>query len=968
MRTARTSPLSSLLTYLCLALLVTGCTLTAEILDSSSELDSITPDEGLVFNKAHLDFSDLRGDIYDVQTDSGGNIQVQLNLQEYVYRNKLRFKNIPADAELVCSGTDGNLAISAIDLSGTREIKFLYGYWTPDTQALADKQAQVQSFSCHLEAAGEQSNTIVFNLSLNESEVIRASVPAYTEIETYGSGYSPVVSGNGRYVAFLSVMDFTADDVNGVPDVYVWDRDTGKVVRASLSSSGEGANDTSLSPSISADGRYVVFSSYASNLVANDTNDSRDVFIHDLQTRETKIVSANSSGTIGDEYSGSPVISKDGRFVVFESEATNLDPADVNGEQDIYIYARETGQVTLVSVNNAGALADSDSEGASVSADGRFVVFTSYASNLVAGDGNDQSDIFVRDLQTSQTTRVSVSSGAVEGDMYSYEATISDDGRYVAFTSGATNLVAGDGNWDTDIFLHDRQTSQTTRVSAAPAGVDGDGYATSPSLSSDGRYVLFYSRASNLIAGDTNGVSDIFRYDRGSGTTVRVSLTTAGAQPSTGSSSPSLSGDGQSLVYHRADQIYYHDLNIAEITEVAIGIPGVDNDGVSEAPSISGDGRYVAFQSSATNLVAGDTNGVTDIFVHDRQLATTVRVSVSSAGVQANGQSLNPKISLDGRYVVFSSDATNLVAGDGNAVGDIFVYDRQTAQTSRVSISSAAAEADGASYTPSVSGDGRYVAFQSWAGNLVAGDTNSTADIFVHDRQTGNTVRASVSTAGTQGNAVSTFPVISADGQYVAFESSATNLVVDTGFFKDIFVRDLQLSQTTRVNVSSAGVQANALASNPSISGDGRYVVFESGATNLVAGDTNNRRDVFVHDRQTAQTTRISVGPAGVQGTQHSGVPAISNDGRYVSFESEAPGLVASDTNGVPDVFVHDLLTGLNLRLESVAKGNGSNEVFQTSISSDGKYVALQSASHLIFPGDNNDGSRDIFISKVPYP
>ncbi|WP_374031168.1 hypothetical protein [Bdellovibrio bacteriovorus] len=500
------------------------------------------------------------------------------------------------------------------------------------------------------------------------------------------------------------------------------------------------------------------------------------------------------------------------------------------------------------------------------------------------------------------------------------------------------------------------------------AGVEGNSYAETPSIDAEGRYILFKSGASNLIVGDTNGVADIFRHDRVGGETVRVSLTTAGTQSTAASTSPSSSGDGQSLVFETGNQVYFHDLSKAEITEVSSGIPGVDNDGISEAPSISGDGRYVAFQSSATNLVVGDTNGVTDIFVHDRQLATTVRVSVSSAGVQANGQSLTPKISLDGRYVVFSSDASNLVAGDVNAAGDIFVHDMQTAQTSRVSISSAAVEADGPSYTPSVSGDGRYVAFQSWAGNLVAGDTNSNADIFVHDRQTGSTVRASVSTAGVETNAVSTLPVISADGRYVAFESSATNLVVDTAFFKDIFVRDLQSSQTTRVNVSSAGVQANALASNPSISGDGRYVVFESGATNLVAGDTNNRRDVFVHDRQTAQTTRISVGPAGMQATEHSGVPMISNDGRYVSFESEASGLVAGDDNGVPDVFVHDLLTGLNLRLDSVAKGNGYNEVFQTSISADGKYVALQSASNLIFGGDNNDGSRDIFISKVPYP
>src|SRR5207249_1268748 len=213
-------------------------------------------------------------------------------------------------------------------------------------------------------------------------------------------------------------------------------------------------------------------------------------------------------------------------------------------------------------------------------------------------------------------------------------------------------------------------------------------------------------------------------------------------------------------------------------------------------PALSADGRFVAFGSDATNLVAGDTNGTTDVFVHDRQTGTTERVSVASGGgTQGNGKSGGffafPALSADGRFVAFQSDATNLVAGDTNGTTDVFVHDRQTATTERVSV-------NGFSAGPALSADGRFVAFHSTGSNLVAGDTNGATDVFVHDRQTGTTERVSGASDGTQGNDASAGPALSADGRLVAFHSSATNLVAgDANRAYDVFVHDRAVSTTT---------------------------------------------------------------------------------------------------------------------------------------------------------------------------
>ncbi len=397
--------------------------------------------------------------------------------------------------------------------------------------------------------------------------------------------------------------------------------------------------------------------------------------------------------------SGNAAISPEGQFVGFTSFAGNLVPDDTNGTNDVFLRDRATATVERISVASDGTEGNGDSGGSSgggylvtklgVSADGAFVAFPSDASNLVAGDTNDSQDIFVRDRAAGETTRISVANnGEQVAGGHGQQVSISDNGQFVSYDSISAFLVDSDGNGQRDVFVHDRGTGTNTLVSVATSGAQGDAMSRYADLSADGQIVAFQSFAGNLVADDTNGVGDIFVRDLAAGTTKRVSVASDGSQ----------------------------------------------SDDISEAAAISADGRYVAFFSQATNLVAGDTNMVQDVFVHDRQTGVTERVNVSDGGGQANDASNSSGdeigISGDGQYVIFPSLATNLVPGDINGTADVFVYDRAAAQISRVSVSEDGIGGDGPSEEPVISDDGQVVAFDSRAANLVPDDGGWFRDVF----------------------------------------------------------------------------------------------------------------------------------------------------------------------------------------------------------------------------------------------
>ena len=360
----------------------------------------------------------------------------------------------------------------------------------------------------------------------------------------------------------------------------------------------------------------------------------------------------------------------------------------------------------LVIANGAAAPAwgaaggNSNSLRPAIAAGGRIVAFWSCADNLVPGDTNGIADVFVRDRRTRTTERVSVGPGDIQANERSFfSAAISADGRFVAFLSGASNLVPGDTNDAGDIFVHDRRTHTTKRVSLGRDGAQANGQSLDNAISADGRLVAFRSDATNLVPGDTNGVEDVFVRDLRRGTTERVSVRRNGAQGNANS--------GSDVV-------------------------------------ISADGRFVAFLSSASNLVPGDTNGEVDTFVHDRRTHATERVSVGRNGAQANSNSYRPALSAHGRFVAFATFASNLVPGDTNNASDVFVRDRRTDTIERVSLGRDGAQANGQSSDNPISAHGRFVAFDSFATNLVPGGTNGERNIFVRDRRRGTTQLVSV--------------------------------------------------------------------------------------------------------------------------------------------------------------------------------------------------------------------------------
>ncbi|MBI5435268.1 MAG: PD40 domain-containing protein [Planctomycetes bacterium] len=381
-----------------------------------------------------------------------------------------------------------------------------------------------------------------------------------------------------------------------------------------------------------------------------------------------------------------------------------------------------------------------------------------------------------------------------------------------------------------------------------------------PGLSGDGRYVAWVSADTNFVAGDVNASTDTFVRDRTNGA----------------------------------------------VECVSVGPNGITTPGDSLLSAISSDGRYVLFYSDSSALVSNDTNGDQDGFLRDRWLGTTERVTLGSGGVQANDYGSAVDVSDDGRWVLLLTTASNFAAGDPPFTNDVFLRDRANDVTTLISADLSGNPGTAHSIATDLSPDGRFVAFYSFSSTLVPGDTNGKVDVFVRDVQTGNLERASVDSAGVEGDRDSWYPVLSADGRFVAFESRSNNLVPnDTNSAFDIFLRDRLAGSTTRISVDSLGGQANGGSNRVRITPDGRWLAFETLSTNLVPNDTNGFADVMLHDRANGATTRVSLGWTGLEPDAHSYDPRISDDGRLVAFTSNATTLTANDRIAA-DVYLRD--------------------------------------------------------------
>jgi Tol biopolymer transport system component len=780
------------------------------------------------------------------------------------------------------------------------------------------------------------------------------------------------LSADGRYIAFTSwAVNLVPgqNDTNQMADVFLHDRVAGTTILVSrrIGPTNGTANGNSDQPSISADGRWIAFVSTAFNLATgHDTIHSEDVFLFDRDTLTVSRVSpwngvGPASSVLG---SRSPVISADGSWIAFVSERTDLVPGqdDGNSAPDLFLHDRAGGTTLLVSraAGTTVTTADSTAEVPSLSADGRYVAFSSLATNLVAGqiDNNGLRDDFLFDRVTGTATLLSRSDAspltAVAG---SYAPRISADGAYVTFASVGTGLVPGqtDANGTWDVFLYERASGAMTLVShnSASLTTTGNGWvdlSQSPQISDDGRYVSFLSGATDAVSGqtDTNGSPDVFLFDRvGGGLTLAshaaAAATTAGNEP-----------------------VYWF--------------------------AMSGDGAWITYYGRATDLVSGqsDANDTHDVFLFDRGAGTNRLLSsaAGSATQAADGASLFPTLSADGGVVTFFTAAGDLVAGvdDLNGLYDLALYDRSAGTNAFLTVHApgmASGSPSGYSFMPSVSADGRYVAFATNALNLIPGvtDDNHTTDVYLVDRVLGTTTLVSHCAApATTGNHSSVLPVVSADGNYVAFLSSATDLVpgqVDTPGTLDVFLYDRVAGVTTLVShaagsPTTAGNGQCGFGSLPALSADGRWVAFACIANNLVASavDPELTLDIFLFDRVTGETVLVShaAGSPTAAGDAPSRSPVISADGSRIAFSSIATDLVSgSDLNGGWDVFLYQRSTGaVSLVSRSAASptttGNGWSE--EPDLSADGRFVAFPSLATNLLPGQVESGglTEDLFV------
>jgi Tol biopolymer transport system component len=666
-----------------------------------------------------------------------------------------------------------------------------------------------------------------------------------------------------------------------------------------------GGDDNSIAPSLSPDGRFVVFTSAANDLVPGGNNVyALNVFLRDCTSNTTVLVSGNLSGTGGGNgNSMSGQVSTNGQFVVFQSDASNLVPNDTNGVTDIFVSDLVAGTTTLVSVSTNGGPANGASTDPVLTPDGRYVAFISRASNLVPGDTNGIPDIFVRDLVAGTNCLVSVGALLPSGSVSPIMAApvITPDGRYVAFFSLATNLVpAVPGTSKGEVYVRDRLMGTTTWASTNAAAIVSAALGLSgmpayhPRLSDDGRYVAFKAGATT-----PGSAVVILQYDSITGATAVVNTNGIGGS--------------------------------------------VDLDD-SYGPEMTPDGRFIAFARQEGSL----GSGYSSVHVWDAQLNSDTLVSDDGSGVPANTTSCAPVISPDGQFVAFLSNATNLV---GNAVTNgfhVYLRNLQSSITQLVDVDTNGIGSTGDTLTSlSLSADGRYVAFSNPDGSLVNLDKNRAEDVFVRDLVAGTTEMVSQRNATVipqVADGLSTLsPLsVSADGRWVAFASPADDLVPnDTNKAPDIFVRDMVNGTNLLVSVGSAGGPALGGGSgSPVISTNGRYVVFISGATNLVAGPVNTNGNVFRRDLQTGTTALVSVGTDGVSpGNDDASDLVISPDGRYVAFLSRASNLAAGITSGV-NTYWRDVSLGQTVGL----KGTGT---FKPSLSGNGRYVAYPATSGL---------------------
>jgi len=842
-------------------------------------------------------------------------------------------------------------------------------------------------------------------LAAHASQLQLVSTPgALTPAGGNGDSVAPILSKDGRYVLFASTANNLSLNGNSIPipslvparfNVYLRDRTSQTTTLVSINPSGTtGGNGDSFPAAISTNGQFVLFESSADNLVANDTNNATDIFLRDLMTGTTELVSVAAHGFPGNGASRTATMTPDGHYVVFVSEASNLVSDDTNRISDIFlrdVIDLATTRISdgAISTNLSLTAPGSGCDSPEITPDGRFIAFTSTATNLIPGL-RSVGDIYVFDRLLDMTTWASIGMRPVlqtamaKTNGTCYNIALSDDGKFVAyqanplplpsanargiilrygldtgisdiihtnvpvsiFTAEATrNLdMTPDGRLVaytavsnvtptfslTHISVWDSVSGLNTLVSASLSNTFVVGsVSTRPVIDPSGRYVSFLSNATNMVASGVAGGWHVYQRDLQAGTTMRVDADTNG--------------------------------NSGLVTELTV-------------PSQSADGSHVAYESYDALLTPADNNRNLDVFIRDLSAGTNDLASAHHPALHSvtpNGPSLSSAFSAsaDGRYIAYASESDNLMAGDTNGFRDIFVRDLASNTNWLISHGLGGVGANGISWEPAISGDGRYVTFTSSSTNLAAGDTNRFSDVFVHDRFTGTTILASVKASGFgQGNNHSFQPVLSDNGRWLLFRSQATDLA--SGSFSggtNLFLRDLLLG--TNFALTTGGESAEAMT--PS----GRFIAF-AGAVPGVA-----TRYVYVWDTALAKVifTNLTINAAALTISAPGNIVAFANSTElrvadlvagtnwlvtsYTSTSRPVPRLSAdgnwlaySRRSAVWDeVYVHDIrqriTTLASHAVDSSADGGGHSDA--PDISPNGRFVVYRTLATNIFPGAN---------------
>jgi Tol biopolymer transport system component len=772
-----------------------------------------------------------------------------------------------------------------------------------------------------------------------------------------GAGDSGVgtFSGDGKFVFFLSsAPNLVTNDHNGVQlDLFRREVATGKTVLASVRADGKaGGNGQTTDFSVSADGRLVAFSSFASDLVPGDGNGVSDVFLRDLATGDTRLVSATAAGRPGRLDSSAPILSADGKFVLFESYAPDLVAGDTNLANDVFLRDLAAGTTALVSARPDRTAGNGPSSAILLSANAEVILFRSDATDLVpAVAGQRVTDLYVRRRSTGVTTRV-VLPGAVTGTaatVFTYNHALSADGRYLAFRTevGSTTSVQDfEGVWWFDLQLGTKVRASGTLL-VAGSGDESSG----PVMTADGRTLAFEVKPGSFQPGVTkiwNATTGLHSLDG-----LVPSVPPGSAEP-TSSLAPVLSPDGSLLAFQTDAAVPAAGVAAAGelrlyVRRLATGethtlFPTHSFEFSAVYPEFSPDSQSLLLQVFGVLPGSNDHNGASDIFLAPTTMDSVVLLSARAAESPvrtASGLSSVDvqSVSADGRFLAFSSYADDLVPNDHNHLSDVFVFDAQSGTNQLVSVGTDGQSAAGYSNTPRITGDGRHVAFVSSATNLVGGDANTVADVLVRDLQAGTTVLASARDRGTNstaGNKPAGNPAISADGRYVAFESTATDLVAGpSGSGNNVFLRDLLQNRTYWLSSNVPGVVttiANA-SSSPAISADGQTVAFLGGG---------GKPDLYVYSVAASKLARASTNFTQL-------AYSLSADGKRAVF-------AAISAAGVRGIYWRDNVAGINqLIRSSTASATSFADVV---ISGDGRRAAFTSNLAL---GETN-GVNDVFV------